>query len=132
MKYFIGLLFLSGCATQPLPDNEYQVQAVRIIGAYNAKHHLALEIPEVHIGSTPVPYAGYTWCQKHDDKFTHCFITLNPNVSADMNQTLIHELAHDICVFTVPGYLPQDHGKAWQEIALEIGLSPKDSYINPE
>lgn len=125
MKYFIGLLFLSGCATQPLPDNEYQAEAVQIIGAYNVKYHLALEIPEVRLGSTPVPYAGMTWCQKK-----RCYITLNPARSADMNQTLIHELAHDICVFTVPGYLPQDHGKKWQEIALELGLSPTDSYIN--
>lgn len=125
MKGILFSLLLCGCAVQTLPDNAYQAQAAQIISAYNLKHHLNLEVPEVRLGSTQAPFAGTTWCNSRQ-----CFITLNPQLSANLNQTLIHELSHAICVNTVHGCLVTDHDKTWQEIALELGLSDKDSYIS--
>jgi len=50
-----------------------------------------------------------------------------------MENTLPHEIAHVICVMSVPECLPDDHGKKWQAIALELGVSKDDGYIsNPE
>lgn len=126
MKWIL-LLCLSGCAT--LPENGYQVEAIKTFAHYNTVHHTAIPIPQVYLGATPGPFAGSTWCPMENGTYTHCSITLNPSRSANLEQTLIHEEAHVICVLNVAGCKPTDHDKAWQEIALELGLNPDDSYI---
>jgi len=67
-----------------------------------------------------------------------CIIIISPHrafheQSYAMENTLPHEIAHVICVMSVPECLPDDHGKKWQAIALELGVSKDDGYIsNPE
>ena len=124
MKYIIICLLLASCAEVPLQDNPYQRQAVVDFARYNFAHHLNLAVPQVYLGPTEGPYAGETVCGHR------CFIVINPSRSIDMNQTLIHEEAHAVCVETVPDCRVMSHDKAWQSIALELGLNPNDSYVH--
>lgn len=130
MKWILLILCLSGCVNA-FPDNRFQEEAVKTFAHYNAIHHLNIPVPQVYLGATPGPFAGATWCPL-DGTYTKCSITLNPSRSANLEQTLIHEEAHVICVLSVQGCKPTDHSKAWQDIALELGLNPGDSYINQE
>ena len=123
MKWMLALLILSGCAMNSLPDNPYQKEAIKTFAHYNSVHHLNIAVPMVYVGATEGPYAGTTTCK------SVCIITLNEVRSVNMEQTLIHEEAHAICMESSPDCHIHEHGITWQKIALELGLDNRDSYI---
>ena len=131
MKYLIIVLLLAGCAGQPIvyQDNPYQTRAIELVKQWNANHGTNLPAPVVFVGMTQGLDYGNDYCNSNG-----CTIAISARLISErpeyaMANMLPHELAHHICVITIPGCTPNDHSKAWQVIALELGLSSDDWYI---
>lgn len=133
-------LCLAGCSVVPDAQDPaaqpYQAEAAREVRAYNMAHGLNLSAPHVGVGAvTALAYAN-DWCPS--GAAGSCWITLSaPYVATEpvymLRHTTRHEVAHYLCVATVPGCTPNDHGPAWRRIAVEVGMPPDDPYlVRPE
>ena len=134
----LACLLLAGCAGSPeLLDNPYQARASALVAAYNARHGSHVPVPVVRVGSLPDLEEGHTYCPAQAAGL--CWITVNApwgdsrhGQGYAISNTLPHELAHSICIYTNKcprGPAGNYHGPEWQALALELGLPPEDSFL---
>lgn len=137
---FFSILALSGCAAAiPQPVDPFQARAAELIDGYNTRHGTHVPVPRVMIDAPAVVvWQGETVCQRQPaGGWADCVIFIAPHrafheAAYALENTVPHEVAHVICLMTVPGCGSDDHGPAWQAIALELGVDPADSYFHAD